>query len=178
MVTVADIQKDLPDWPRDAIDQRLVYFANEPDGGWPPPDPLGDHRWNRLFGGRPLSWWKEVTWEKRQITCDLAKFSAKARTDVNGIISELASHKADAVTKRRHDHAFHWTLNNSTFPKPILVMLIEDGYSILDGSHRMAAFSNLQRAPAEKFEQLKLKKASLVQEAWVAKHPRGEFPLT
>jgi hypothetical protein len=48
MVTVADIKKDLPDWPDDVVDQWLVYFANEPDGGWPPPNPLGDHRWSRL----------------------------------------------------------------------------------------------------------------------------------
>jgi hypothetical protein len=178
MVTVADIKKDLPDWPDDVVDQWLVYFANEPDGGWPPPNPLGDHRWSRLFGGRPLSWWKEVSWKKGQIACSLSNFSTKAQSDVNGIISDVASGKADAVTKRRHDHAFHWTLNNSTFPMPILVMMVEDGYTILDGNHRMAAFSRLQAAPAKKFEELKLKKASLKQEAWVAKHARGEFPLT
>jgi hypothetical protein len=56
MVTVEDVKKDLPDWPDDVVDQWLVYFANEPDGGWPPPNPLGDHRWRRLFRGRPLSW--------------------------------------------------------------------------------------------------------------------------
>jgi hypothetical protein len=48
MVTVADIRKDLPDWPDDVIEQWLLYFANEADCGWPPPDPLGDHRWKRL----------------------------------------------------------------------------------------------------------------------------------
>jgi hypothetical protein len=79
MVTVADIQKDLPDWPDDVIEQRLLYFANEADCGWPPPDPLGDHRWKRLLGGRPLSWWKNVTWSKQTVSCDLASLSNKSR---------------------------------------------------------------------------------------------------
>ncbi len=29
MVSVADIKKDLPDWPDDIIEQWLHYFANE-----------------------------------------------------------------------------------------------------------------------------------------------------
>lgn len=36
MVDVADIKKDLPAWPDDVIDQWLLYFANEPECGWPP----------------------------------------------------------------------------------------------------------------------------------------------
>src|SRR6266536_866942 len=52
MVSVADIRKDLPAWPNDIVEQWLHYFANEPDCGWPPPEPLGDHRWGRLLGGR------------------------------------------------------------------------------------------------------------------------------
>jgi hypothetical protein len=49
MVSVADIKKDLPAWPDDVIDQWLHFFANEKDLGWPPPDPLGDHRWGGIL---------------------------------------------------------------------------------------------------------------------------------
>jgi hypothetical protein len=80
-VTLADIKSDLPAWPDDVIDQWLHYFANEPDCGWPPPEPLGDHRWSRLLGGRPLSWWNNVTWKKETVKCELASLSPKARAD-------------------------------------------------------------------------------------------------
>lgn len=30
MVSLADIKKDLPEWPDDVIEQWLLYFANEP----------------------------------------------------------------------------------------------------------------------------------------------------
>jgi hypothetical protein len=29
MVSVADIKKNLPDWPDEIVDEWLVYFANE-----------------------------------------------------------------------------------------------------------------------------------------------------
>jgi hypothetical protein len=60
MVTTADIQKDLPNWPAGVIDPWLVEFANDPGMGWPPPGPFGDHRWWRLLGQRPVSWWRNV----------------------------------------------------------------------------------------------------------------------
>jgi hypothetical protein len=55
MVTVADIQKHLPNWPKEVIDPWLIEFANDPGMVWPPPEPYGDHRWGRLLGQRPVS---------------------------------------------------------------------------------------------------------------------------
>ena len=101
MVDVADIKKDLPAWPDDVIDQWLLYFANEPDCGWPLPRLLGDHRWSRILGGRPLSWWREVTWKMEMVQCDLANFSPKARGDVAEITSEINNGTAIASTKKR-----------------------------------------------------------------------------
>jgi hypothetical protein len=69
MVEMAEIKNDLPDWPDDVIEQWLHYFAQ--DCGWPPPEPLGDHRWSGLLGGKPLSWRKKVSWKKKKIKCDL-----------------------------------------------------------------------------------------------------------
>lgn len=89
MVSITDIQKDLPRWPEDVIEQWLLYFANEPECGWPPPEPLGDHRWGRLLGGRPLSWWKDVTWKKQKVRCDLAGWTQKAQADVTEIVAQM-----------------------------------------------------------------------------------------
>ena len=62
MVRLADIKRDLPTWPDEVIEDWLLPLANRPDTGWPPPEPLGNHPWKYILGGRPLSWWKEVTW--------------------------------------------------------------------------------------------------------------------
>src|SRR5260370_30167802 len=68
MVSVADIKSDLPGWPNEVVEEWLDYFANEPDLGWPPPEPLGGHRWSCILGGRPLSWWKKVSWKTETVT--------------------------------------------------------------------------------------------------------------
>jgi hypothetical protein len=174
--SVKDIQDDLPEWPDDVIDQWLVYFANEPDLGWPPPEPFDNHRWGRILGARPLSWWREVTWKKEKIMCDLASLSTKSRRIVDEMIREINSGKADASTKRRFRDAYHYILNNATFPKPVLAMKVPTGLTVLDGSHRMGAFCALQKMPDENFERLRLKKAAPEQEVWLGTHARGEPP--
>ena len=72
-------------------------------------------------------------------------------------LSEITSGKADAITKRRFDRAFHHILNNAAFEEPVLAIRIAAGcLSILDGNHRMAAFCGLQTMEDERFEKLGL----------------------
>jgi hypothetical protein len=178
MVSVADIQKDLPSWPEDVIEQWLLYFANEPDCGWPPPEPLDEHRWNRLLGGRPLSWWKNVTWKKQKVKCDLASLSFKARTDVADIVSQMKSGVADASTKKRVAQSWLYIKDNAVFPRALVTMKIPDGLSLLDGSHRMAAFNMVQEMPNAEFAKINKKKAGLKQRVWIGAHSAGEVPLS
>lgn len=178
MVAVADIKKDLPAWPEDVIEQWLHYFANEPDCGWPPPDPLGGHRWSGILGGRPLSWWKDVTWNKETVDCRHANLSDKSKVIVTEVINDYNNKTADAVTTRRFKHAYIYIMDHAAFPKPVIMMKVASGMSVLDGSHRMAAFCMLQMTPDTAFEKLNKQKASPKQKAWVGTHSAGEVPLT
>jgi NAD(P)H-hydrate repair Nnr-like enzyme with NAD(P)H-hydrate epimerase domain len=94
------------------------------------------------------------------------------------MIAEMNAGKADAITKRRFDHSFHFILNNAAFPKPVLAIKVPSGLEVVDGNHRMGAFCALQMMPDAKFTQLKLKKAAPNQEAWIGTHSGGEAPLT
>ena len=176
MVSVADIKKDLPDWEDDVIEQWLHYFANEPDCGWPPPEPFGNHRWGRLLGGKPLSWWKKVTWKKEKLKCDLASLTPRARTGVNEILAEMISGSPDETTRRRVLNPYKYIMDEGVFPRLLVTMKRPEGVSIIDGSYRMAAFDMLQRMPDAKFKSLGKKKAALEQEVWVGTHRDGELP--
>jgi hypothetical protein len=177
MISLADIKSDLPNWPDDVIDQWLLYLANREDTGWPPPDPLGNHAWAFILGHRPISWWRDVAWKTEKVDCSLAGLEQSTKGIVNSMLGEITANKADEVTKRRFDEAFHYILNNATFPRPLITIRFADGLNVLDGNHRMAAFCGLQKMPADKFEQLGLKKPEQEQEVWVGTHSRGETPL-
>jgi hypothetical protein len=64
-----------------------------------------------------------------------------------------------------------------TFLKPLIVMELADGQSVLDGNHRVSAFCGLQKMPEESFTKLGLKKPAEEQDVWVGTHSDGEVPL-
>jgi hypothetical protein len=178
MVSIENIQKDLPGWPEDVIEQWLLYFANEPDCGWPPPEPLGDHRWGRILGGRPLSWWKNVTWKRQKVKCTLCALSKKARDDVTEIVAQMKSGTADASTKKRVAQPWLYLKDHATFPRALVTMNKPDGLSLIDGSHRMAAFCMVQELPKSEFDKINKRKAPLKQHVWIGAHSAGELPIT
>lgn len=178
MFSIADIQKELPRWPEDVIEQWLLYFANEPDCGWPPPDPLGNHRWKGLLGGRSLSWWKNVMWKKQKVRCELDALTPKARADVTDLVSGMKSGALDASTKRRVAQPWLYLKDHARFPRALVTMQKPDGISLIDGTHRMAAFNLIQELPKTEFDKINKRKASLKQQVWVGVHSAGEMPLT
>jgi hypothetical protein len=175
-VSVADIKNDLPGWPDEVVREWLHWFAN--DICWPPPDPLGDHRWSAILGGRPLSWWKKVSWKKEIVKCTQAKLSDKSRAIVNTMIAEINNRTADTATQRRFKSAMDYILDNGVFPGAMVAMNVPSGLTILDGSHRMGAFCGAQLMPDAAFERLRKKRPSLDQAVWIGTHAAGEVPLT
>jgi hypothetical protein len=178
MVSVADIQTDLLGWPDEVVEEWLHYFANEPDLGWPPPEPLGEHRWGRILGGRPLSWWKKVSWKKEIVECAPVKLSDKSRGIVNTMISEINNGTADATTRRKFKSAMDYILDNGAFPGAMVTMNVPSGLTVLEGNHRMGAFCGAQLMPDAAFGRLQKKRPVLEQEVWVGTHADGEVPLT
>jgi hypothetical protein len=116
MGAFADIKNDLPDWPDDVIDQWLLYLANREDTGWPPPNALGTHPWAFILGHRPISWWRDVSWNLESTDCSYEQLCTATKRIVDETIREVTSSTATQSTTRRHRDAFHYILNNATFP--------------------------------------------------------------
>jgi hypothetical protein len=178
MTTVADIKKSLPNCPDDIIEDWLHYFSNEPDCGWPPPDPLGHHRWAGILGSRPLSWWNDVTWEKEKVKCSQTTLAPKSRSIAATMVTEIAAGKADAVTKRRYKQAFQHILEHGNFFRPLVAIKTKAGLLVLDGNHRIGALCGIELLPDAWFTKLNKTRPSLEQEAWIGTHSLGEIPLT
>jgi hypothetical protein len=112
-----------------------------------------------------------------KVKCDLASFSPKARSGVAEITTEINNGTASASTKKRFKDAYIHIMDSAAFPRHLVTMKIPGGLSLLDGSHRMVAFSMLQQTPNAKFDELKKKKAAL-EDIWIGTHSGGEVPLT
>jgi hypothetical protein len=176
MVSVADIKSNLLGWPDEVVEGWLQWFAN--DICWAPPEQLGDHRWSSILGGRPLAWWKKVSWKKEIVTCEPTKLSDKSRAIVIMTIAQINNRTADAETQRRFKRAMDYILDNGVFPGAIVAMNVPSGLTVLDGNHRVSAFCGVQLIPDAAFERLRKKRPSLQQEVWVGTHAGGEVPLT
>lgn len=174
MATLADIKAVLPNWPNEVINEWLLYFAN--DIGWPPAEPLGKDRWGGILGGRPLSWWADVTWKQEQTDCSFAKLSKASQGRVQSIITDVTNKTADEVTTRRHNHALKYLMDNGVFPNHVLAMCASDGLHFVDGHHRMAAFSGLQRMPDAVLQRMNANRPAVTQTIWIGAHPKGEMP--
>lgn len=177
MASIADIQADLTGWPDEVVDEWILYFVN--DGlGWPPPEPYGVHRWGRILGRRPISWWKNVNWKLAKANFAVAFLAPKSKGIVETIIRNVDQRLADKDTTRRFANAFHYVLDNASLPNAISAMQTPEGLLLLDGNHRMSAFCSLQRMPEDWFEKKGKKKAAIEQPIWIGTHPKGELPLT
>lgn len=108
--------------------------------------------------------------------CDLAILTPKARTGVNEILAEMISRSADETTRRRVLDPYKHIMDEGVFPRLLVTMKLPAGLSLIDGSHRMAAFEMLQGTPDAKFKSLGKSKASLDQDVWIGTHSEGEVP--
>jgi hypothetical protein len=182
LVDPADINADLPDWPDDVVDQWLLKLANRgPDTGWPPPNVLDGHAWKYILGGRPLSWWKQVSWKLEEHELKFESLSCGARRIVSGMIDGHINDvpnifSAGPDSKRRFVAVGRYVAQHGTFPRPLVVMRLEDGLSVLDGNHRMTALCACQGASEQIVKSggaAPLKSHRL----WMGTHADGEVPL-
>jgi hypothetical protein len=84
--------------------------------------------------------------------------SGSTKLCVSQIITEIAKGTTDEVNSRRYKHPFKYITENGTFPNPMVAMRAGDGLSLIDGYHRMAAFTDLQKLADAAFEKRGWKK--------------------
>jgi hypothetical protein len=181
VVDFATIKADLPHWPDDVIQQWLLKLANRgADTGWPPPERLDGHAWKYILGGRPLSWWKDVSWQLGDNDLEFDALSQASKRIVNQMIDAHINGVANvystmADSKTRFESASRYIAENGTLPKPLIVMRLNDGLSVIDGNHRTAALCYCQ-ATADDI----LKNGGVApmksHQIWLGAHAKGEVP--
>jgi hypothetical protein len=181
LIELADIKKDLPHWPDEVIEEWLLKLANRgSDTGWPPPEPLGDHTWKYILGGRPLSWWRQVRWTLEDSDLTFDSLSTASKRIVRDMLDGHVNGKPNPISQIRNSRtrfltAGKYISENGTSPKPPLVIKKADGLSVLDGNHRVSALC-FRRLASERIVNLSGVAPRKIHQVWVATHPRGEVP--
>jgi hypothetical protein len=179
MITLQDIKLDFPDWPDDVIEQWLLKFANQPEMGWPPPDPMEDHRWGLLLT-HPIAWWRNVTWKLENRDCDFDQLSIDARQTMNKMYEALVDGVDNGYGGDNSPARFQRQLRilaiTGKFEKPPVLFPIASGLSPLDGNHRLFAHHIARQMSDEDLAKYKVKRPSTSQSVWIASHKSGEDP--
>jgi hypothetical protein len=177
MVALNDIKVDLPEWPDEVIEGWLLKFANQPDMGWPPPDPLGRHRWGLLIM-KPIRWWKDVSWKLEDTDCGFDKLSTNTQDIMLKMFDALVNGKKNGFEGDNSAERFRQALRHlgltGSFYSPPVTTLIDSGLSCLDGNHRMFAHFVMQMTPDEELAKNKIARPAALQKVWVGCHKDGE----
>lgn len=177
--TFQQIKADLVDWPDDVIQQWLLFYAQPSQAGWPPPESLVGSRWKYLIS-RPLSWWRNVSWELESLSLEASTFSL---TDQHTLIQmyrayfegEHNSYSAILDGPDRASSVFKYIYSIGKLPKPPIAMEATGGLTFVDGSHRVVAWL----AYVHQHGQGRLDDAAIapvpLQNVWVGRHGSGEL---
>jgi hypothetical protein len=179
MVSLLDIKSDFPDWPDDVIEQWLLKFANQPEMGWPPPDPMEGHRWEILIT-HPVAWWKDVTWTLETRDCGFDKLSVDGRKTMNGMFKALIEGEENGYggddSPARYQRQLRILALTGKFERPPVLFPIDSGLSPLDGNHRLFALQTALQMSDEELAKYKVKRPPASQGVWIASHKNGENP--
>ena len=192
---MTEIEKELPNFPREIIEQWLLPFAE--DYGWPPNEEWRE-KWQKTLT-LSLEEWRNMNWKLE--TWDMTNFplSFQGQACLTGMQKCYWLGEENTYTKlktegnglNRHLRALQYILEHGEFPFPIVAREDFDfaflhglgGFRLMDGNHRLLAWhtaaklhQELAELPDERIEQCKkeLKISNIVplsvrQEVWIAR---------
>jgi hypothetical protein len=81
-------------------------------------------------------------------------------------------------TQRHFNHALFHILTEGKMPKALTDMNVNGRLLVLDGNHRVAAFTAAQQFSDATLQEKGWHKVASHQQVWIVKHKNGEVPLT
>jgi hypothetical protein len=154
MSLLEQLKLSLPNFPHEVLNEWLLPFAK--DKGWPPSednDTLPNNGWRYVLIKQPLSFWKEVKWSNEHCNFSINDFE---ENDKDAILQIIATAVLGAKTplsidmtniKEGFDKLISYIKEHQTLPIPPVLLKTNNGYKILDGNHRIAAYFHLKGDP-------------------------------
>ncbi len=145
------LEKDLPNFPLEVLEDWLLPYAKS--DGWPPklsanPFEQGKitDRWRYLLSEKSLSFWRSVIWKKCEQHVSIHDIEPEGRHTICQMLLGAVRNEENFYTagiqnlKPRFNRIKDYLLEHGTFPKPPTLLVSANGFKIMDGNHRMAAY--------------------------------------
>lgn len=128
------ILKDLPHFPEQIIADWLLPRTAEL--GWPPKEDTH----GPMLMYHSSDWWRGIVWEKKTIVFKELALSQSCRNVCGEIISRYKG-GFDFVREScvRINNILDFIKINNVLPKPVVLILKNGKFEIVDGNHRLAA---------------------------------------
>lgn len=133
------LREVLPNFPDDVLEDWLIRHTKKLQ--WPP----RGTSWDAILFGKPLEYWREVSWDLKIIDLSQVQLSDESNRFQCQMIDAFVYGSKNMFSRnpdspKRYAVALKYFVQNGCFPKPICMLKDGDKYSVVDGNHRLAAY--------------------------------------
>lgn len=139
---LTDLQNLFPNFPEEVLTLWLLPYAEGERMGLPPTHP----RWDAILHQHDLQFWQQKQWTREEQNFNEVTFSASTLEMTPVMRSSYRFEQGapmytpEAQRDRRYLDPLEYLVNHGTFPEPICLLEEEGAHTVIDGSHRFAAW--------------------------------------
>ena len=155
-------RKLLPQMPKEIF--KLWFNGRIEANGWPPSGPS----WVRALREKPMTYWAELQWKKCLVKIDYNLLTESSKEIICGLADANFNNKINSYSlypglnsKKKLIDIINYIKKHYKLPNPLIFIYANRQYEIVDGSHRLTAFFQLQKLSKERME------LDNTQEAWI-----------
>ncbi|VXB07034.1 conserved hypothetical protein [Luteimonas sp. 9C] len=145
---LSDLKATLPNFPDEILEDWLLPYAISE--GWPPfgedGAPRGS-RWPYLLEKKPQDYWTSTNWSLHHGHIALDELDPRTQESIAQMILAAAKGEENLYSasipdlKERFDRILSHLTSKGTLPGAPTLLKHDDGYRVVDGNHRIAAYS-------------------------------------
>jgi hypothetical protein len=155
-------RKLLPQMPEEIF--KLWFDDRIEANDWPPSGPS----WEGALRKKPMIYWAELQWKKCSVKIDYNLLTESSKEIICGLTNANFNNKISAYSfsprlnsKKKLMDILNYIRKHYKLPNPLIFIYANKQYEIVDGSHRLTIFFQLQKLGKEGME------LDNTQEAWI-----------
>ena len=155
-------RKLLPQMPEEIF--KLWFNGRIEANGWPP----SGSSWAGALREKSITYWVRLQWKKCPVKIDYNLLTESSKEIICGLTDANFNDKINGynlymrhTSKQKLKNILNYIKKHYKLPNPLIFIYANRQYEIVDGSHRLTTFFQLQKLSKERME------LDDTQEAWI-----------